>query len=64
MKSRKQFNLNIMSFKKDFHIIITNCKPRLNIIDVDNSCKRKIFLMNISIVFLVNVLLFFIVHNI
>ena len=49
--------------QKDFYIVITNCEPRSNIIDVDNSCKRKIFFISISIVLLINVSSFFIVHN-
>ena len=58
-------NLILISslLQKDFHIIITNCEPRSNIINVDNSCIRKTFLMSISIVFSINVLLSFIVHN-
>ena len=49
--------------QKDFHIIMTNCESRSNIIDVDNSCKRKIFFINISIVLLIDVPSFSIMHN-
>ena len=49
--------------QKDFHIITINCESRSNIIDVNNLYKRKIFFISISIMFLINVLLFSVVHN-
>ena len=58
-------NLILISnlLQKDFYIIITNFKPRSNIINVNNSCKRKIFLMNILIILVINVFLSFIIYN-
>ena len=53
--------LNLL--QKDFHIVTTNCESRSNIIDVDNSCKRKTFFMSILIVFLIKRSFFSIVHN-
>ena len=49
--------------QKDFHIVTINCESRLNMIDVNNSCKRKIFFMNIFIVFLTNILFSSVVHD-
>ena len=49
--------------QKDFYIIITNCESRSNIINANNLYIRKIFLINISTVFLINVLLLSIVYN-
>ena len=58
-------NLILISslLQKDFYIIITNCESRSNIIDVNNSYIRKTFLISISIVFLINISLSFIVYN-
>ena len=54
----------ISSFlQKDFYIIITNYESRSNIIDANNLYIRKTFLISILIVFLINILLSFIVHN-
>ena len=50
--------------QKDFHNVATNCEPLSDIIDADNSCKRKIFFMSIFTVLLINVLFSFIVYNI
>ena len=54
----------MLSFlQKDFHIVTTNYESRSDIIDVNILYKRKTFFINISIMLLINVLLFFIVYN-
>ena len=59
-------NLIIISsfLQKDFHIIIINYEFQSNIINVNNLCIRKIFLISISIMLLINVLLSFIIYDI
>ena len=49
--------------QKDFYIVTTNCESWSDTIDVNNSCKRKIFFMSIFIMFLINVSFFFAMYD-
>ena len=50
--------------QKDFYIIVINCEPRLNIIDIDNLCKRKIYLISIFVILSIEISLSSIIYGI